>query len=377
MAKKPLFLAFADAHVVERIWAHRPIQGDAMYGVRQVFSLAQERNFPWVIGAGDLLDSRSNRSAPICFWQSLLSSVDGIKFGYVQGNHEYDNPPWLSGSPEAFHLHKRVVSLGGLRIYGLDFQPQGVLQQELDEVPPGTDVLIAHQAWLDMSRPGTSVQGQFADVPVVRMMVTGDLHKHQALQTVGKDHQRLTVLSPGSTTMTAIDNQPEQLVYLIYDDLSYESVQLKSRPYLQSPVLGSEEELSQFLKRLPVILEKAWQRSSDMALPEEIRKPLLRIRYSPLLTEAHDQLTKAAGDRAHLHWKEILPDSLANPREDDQIPEAFETVEEALAEYVRERPPHIAEDLLALVGSTDLSSTVEQIENRFFERLRRYNSSVA
>lgn len=139
--KTLLAIVFADAHVADRIWAHRPIQGDAFYSVEQILHLAQDHGCPWVIGCGDLLDSRTNRSRPIQFWSQMLDRFarEAVRFGFLQGNHEYDDPPWLSHR-HATHLHGRTLRLGDVRLYGLDYLPAGRLQEALDEILVSTDL---------------------------------------------------------------------------------------------------------------------------------------------------------------------------------------------------------------------------------------------
>jgi hypothetical protein len=39
--KSLIAIVFADAHVADRIWAYRPITGDAFYSVEQILNLAQ------------------------------------------------------------------------------------------------------------------------------------------------------------------------------------------------------------------------------------------------------------------------------------------------------------------------------------------------
>ena len=336
--KNLLAIVFADAHVADRIWAHRPITGDAFYSVEQILDLAQGYRCPWVIGCGDLLDSRTNRSSPIQFWNRMLDRFEqaGVRFGFLQGNHEYDDPPWLSHR-HATHLHERSLTIGGIRFYGLDFLPSGRLQEALDAIQPGTQVLLAHQAWAEMCRPGSAWQGQFADIPVVSMMFTGDLHEHRRVDTRGKDRQPLTVYSPGSTVMTSIDNDPHKFVYLLYDDLSVESQPLKTRPVLESSQIVHPEDLDAFLEEIPDRLRSAAEAAARDGLPEALQKPILRVHYSWQLEDACARIQAATKGLCWLFLDESVP-HLA-PGEASE--EDWETLEQALQESCDE------EDLVA------------------------------
>lgn len=309
MAAEPIAVILADAHLQDGAWASKPIRGDAKFGFRQAISYAVKRGIKDVIGAGDLIDQQRNRSSPITFLQQQLDRLAqlGGRFHYVQGQHDFDDPPWLSGCRAADHLHKRSVEINGLSFYGLDFQVQGRLQEELDAIPAGTDVLVAHQVWGDWMGSVALPQGSFSDVPTAAVLVSGDLHQRRDEQHRGKDGQPLRTLSPGATCKQAINEPAEHYFVVLRDDGSFVHRKLRSRVALESPVLNRPEDVDQFVAELDRLLEEAADEAAVRRLPEALRKPLLRVTYSHRLGDAERRIAKRLDGRAHLFPTELPP----------------------------------------------------------------------
>jgi hypothetical protein len=115
------------------------------------------------------------------------------------------------------------------------------------------------------------------------MVVTGDYHVHQAGVIDNK-----VFLSPGSIAMQKIDEAPDKYVYILYDDLSYKSVQLKTRPFVEVAI-DTADELERFISE--------W----DGVDADGIDIPLYRVRFNAELLDAKARITRCVKHQAHLY----------------------------------------------------------------------------
>jgi len=306
---KAVAVFFADSHIQERIWSHRAIEGDAYHSFRQIVDYAIDRAVP-LIGAGDLIDRQRNTSDPIVFINKHMDRLESVScpFMFVQGQHELQDRPWFNTHRSPRHIHGKLVELGDFLIYGLDFQPAGNLQQALDRIPKGADILVAHQVWGDFMGDIAKPQGGFHDVPEVSMVFTGDYHQREERELRGKDGQAMKVVSPGSTCLQAINEPADKYFYVLYDDGEFEAVRLKTRPVVESGNLLSGSDLEDFIERWSSLSDELSAKADE--LPSEIAKPLLRVTYSYRLEGAQRRIQNVVGHDAHIFWKELPPERL-------------------------------------------------------------------
>lgn len=355
-------VVFADAHLQKRAWAHRPIEGDAYHAFEQIVSYAIERELP-LIGAGDLIDKRVNDAGPIVFLRDQLDRLeDHSPLYFIQGQHEMDDPPWFSVSSSAKHLHRKLREIRGLAVYGLDFQPVDRLRPELDEIPKEADVLIAHQVWSDWMGDIANPQGSFADVPVVRTTITGDLHEWKIANVGGKDGQDLRVYSLGSTCMQDISEPVAKSFAVLKSNGRLERVALTTRPSIQVSHLIVESDVTSLLEELPKLLEKADDESQG--LPENLRMPLMRVTYAHHLSDVPRRIANVVAGRAHLFWRELAPEK---PKVVPKVKEFSRgdalTLESVLPEHV---DPEKDSALFALAQRSLAASEVEADLRRWF-----------
>lgn len=309
MAASGPILFFADHH-----GQTGPRAPDTDFALAQLVAHAKERAVAAVVGAGDLIDQPRNLAAPIvsfCRFLDKLQALD-IPFYYIQGQPSHDavDPPWLSSHRHAQYLHRKQAVIGGLRLFGLDFQTAATLQEELNGIPAGTDMLVCHQTWADWMGTIANPQGEFAQVPLVRYVVSGDLHKTLIETKTGKDGQKMRVVSPGATCMQAI-NEPAEHFCILFDGGSFTKLPLKSRPYFAHGPVVREHDVAQLLAALPDELAAA---AARLDLPEALRRPYLRIDYSYQVPDVVRRVEKLVGQSARLFWREIPPD-VAKERE--------------------------------------------------------------
>lgn len=299
-----MLLFFADAHLQESAWSTRAVIGDAAFALDQIVTAAIRNKVAAVFGAGDLIDKQRNRAYPIReFFRQLdrLRDAD-IPFYYIQGQHDRDNPTWLSAHSHAQHLHGKTVNLDGFQIYGMDWQPADKIHDEMAKIPQGTDILVAHQVWGEFMGGVTTPEANFEDVPIVATVFTGDLHVNRTFSTIGKSGQSVTVYSPGSTCRQSIDEQPDKY-FMLLEDGNWTTSSLDVRPTLDDIEITDDDTLDKYLSNLPINITGVLDLYKH--LPPHMRKPYLRVKYAAELNDAARRLEAACADKVHLFLKEI------------------------------------------------------------------------
>jgi hypothetical protein len=301
MAAKPIATAFADSHLQERAWAHRPIFGDSYYSFEQIINYTIEHDLP-TIAAGDLIDKQRNISGPIVFLREQLGRLKDPIY-YVQGQHEMADKPWMQLGHLSRWIHRELIEIGGINFYGLDYCIAGQLQDRLDEIPDNADVLVAHQVWSDLMGNIGHPQGGMHDVPKVGTVFTGDFHEFvEDRRPRGKDGQEIYLISPGSTCMQSIAEPQDKYFCVFYDDGSMKPIQLKTRQVIDAGVLSTPQDLDKFLETVGVSIEMVWEDATGY--DERVRMPLLKVEAAYTLQDAQRRIARVVGDTAHLFFKE-------------------------------------------------------------------------
>jgi hypothetical protein len=305
--KTPVALIVSDLHLSDRTWGSHPdLLGDSYWGLEQVVRRATERQPAVVIAGGDCLDVSRPNSQPVSEFLQALAELQkqDIWFWYIQGQHEFDRPPWLSVSPWGTHLHGLVGEVGPFKIYGLDYQPTAHLPDALQAIREDADVLICHQAWREFMGRDTC-QGELWQIPHVPLVFTGDLHQYREATFRGADGRDFRVYSPGATHMRKIDEPEEHYILWLYDDGTVERETLRSRPVIRSGPLSREEQLEEFLVGLPEKLAAA--DAAAAGLPEALRRPLVQVKFHRDLPQVERRLAAVLNETASLHLQEFTP----------------------------------------------------------------------
>lgn len=318
------FVATSDLHIDEHAWADRPeICGDSQAAFTKVCAFALKNRTP-IIAAGDLLDRKRNDALPIGFIRRQMDELEekGVPFYYIQGQHELQTSPWLSEVHRwPTWIHRTSVTIGGLRVYGIDWTSREALPSLLKEVPPETDVLVLHQVCHEFMGGITVAEMHLAQVPHARLVVVGDYHEHKIVRLNGLHGQNVTVLSPGSTNMRKIDEPAAKRFFVVHDDLTVKSVRIPTRPFLQQEIL-SEDMLSEFVQSIRGILKDLTEEST---LQDGLDKPLLRVLYRADLENAYSRIASAVAGWAHLFTK-VIPVPTEATEGDNSGEETYEEV---------------------------------------------------
>lgn len=304
---QPLFVFAADTHLEDGAWSTRPgIYGDSYHSFEQIVNYCIEHGLPLILG-GDVLEKKNNSARPIAKLCAEMSKLEAHSRDvyYIQGNHEYDrNAPWLSVHSWPKHLNGQQYFFNGVTVYGLDWLPRGEIQQAMQAVPEGTDILITHQVWDEFMKGLGRIECTLGDAHHVRVILNGDFHPTKEVEGVGAQGQQIRMLSPGSTCMQDCSESPDKYFFVIGLDngkIVFEPHKLETRNFLDYQVRDQD---------MLDALCAGGLTDTITALPAKtppIDKPIVRIKFDKQLPDAFLRLTTAAGELCHL-FCEALPE---------------------------------------------------------------------
>lgn len=353
---EPIFVAASDLHGEYCAYAAYPqMWGDSYFAFEQIVDKALELDVPLVL-AGDLFDKPYPDPYTLrrFFAQTARMAASGNNVFFTQGQHELNRrQPWMSLAPWSEHLHGQTAVVGGYRLFGLDWQPADKLKEALQSPSVASaDVLVCHQVWSEFMGSQTAPEGSIAEqVPSsVRLVVTGDFHAHTSKSLSHADGRTTVVLSPGSTTLQAVGEDPAKYFYVVYDDLSFRSVPLQGRRVVYSRAFSAEQLLEQ---TDAAVAERAAAVSSgfDTHLPVNLRMPMWVVQYHHEIPNATSLLKTAARDRFHLFLRPFGREA-SETESKDEAPEGASGLAEALSVLVP-RDSRVYSTALRLLTASD------------------------
>ena len=291
---RPLILATADWHVRknDQVWVRRPeIVGDVSFGIQQVLNIAKANDIKHLVMAGDNLEERLQQSDAMELMRKTIDELDIMrcKLYFIDGQHDRSSPPWL----EAIHRWPEhliePVDIEGVTIFGLDYCDPSSVAATLAAAPP-CDILFTHQVWKDFMGEERG-DAKFEWIPShVKMIVTGDYHQH-LMRTIGGR----TVVSPGPLCAQDLSEINPKGVVIINDDLSIESVPLRTRQ-IHSEWIRTVEDLEKFVA--------GWKdnpfRPSQNNVPANIARNILRVHYLVDIPDARKRIENVVNSDVHL-----------------------------------------------------------------------------
>lgn len=288
-------------------WAKHPeLWGDSYYSFNQIVNYAISNKLPLIL-AGDIINVKRPDARTIGLLMDRINDMAAAKLEiyFIQGQHELNREwPWMNTHKAPLHIHQVPFEIGKRKFYGLDYVPADQLQQELDKIPIGTDILIGHQVWREhMWYAGAKVAGDgaFADIPYVKEVITGDFHAHKVTTYKGKHGQDMTVVSPGSTYMLALDEDPRKFFFVLYDDMTVASIPIKTRPFIRTRI-GSVASLEAFIRKHGTIDK---QHPVDPELPGPLRIPIWHVEFYDNVPDVVKRLEQVAIGKAHLFLRPL------------------------------------------------------------------------
>jgi len=315
-----MFVFSADWHLSYNTWARYPdLTGDSYYGLRQIVDYCLKHKLP-LIAAGDLFDKPSPDPLSVnvmCRNMDLMEEA-GLPVYFIQGQHERTKrdmasaeegvtSEWLGVHTWPTHVHGQSFTIGDYKFYGLDWTPIDRIDDAMQGIPSDTDVLVCHQVWREFM--GEMIQTEYSmdKVPHVQCILTGDFHEHTAvdfcdevLDPANQAEHTTEMFSPGSISMRTIAEPVDKYFYRVEEGLKGELVPM-SKPLRSRSVakweINTEADLDEFVE-----MEggKARLEAEAHALPEELRKPIIHVRYCDVLEDVYARITAAAESFSHL-----------------------------------------------------------------------------
>lgn len=301
--KRPLFIGTSDWHIAPGAWKYRAIQGDSYYSLQQIIDTAISFRVP-IVAAGDLYNVDDPEPEAVAFVNRQLDRLEevGVPLYYLQGQHEWHRcGRWLETHRHPIHLHKKQIQINGVTLYGLDWTPAGRLQGELENIPPGTQVFCCHQVWAEFMGSVAKPEGAIAEIPYAENLIvlTGDYHAQVCKEVKAANGRSRLIYSPGAIAMQSVDETPEKgfwLFELTDHGIAGRKIALDTRP-VYAFELYTAEALESFLDDIAADLFTA---EFAELMPENLRKPILSIKYYDDLPEVYPRLMTTFGERTHL-----------------------------------------------------------------------------
>ena len=309
---EPLFVFCADTHLADGAWSSRPaIYGDSYYSFTQIIDYCVTHNLPLTIG-GDVLDVKRNLAAPVqklCAQMARMQAAN-LPVYYTQGQHELDrNTTWMSVHTWPQHVNRSVFKIAGVRLYGIDWLPRGDIQTAFQEVPETTDILMCHQVWKNLMKNIGRPECELGDVHNVKYVMTGDFHITTIEKAPNAQGVETLLVSPGSTCMQDISEAADKYFYVVYrtdnNEFEFQRQALRARKF-KGYSITEQRVLDEMC---------AGQFAADIAdmqqldAPDEIKKPLVRVKFDKRLPDAHLRISTAVGELAHLFCDAIVDKS--------------------------------------------------------------------
>lgn len=372
---EPIAVLYADGHMADSAWAHRPINGDAEFSLQQIVDAALEHHVP-VLGAGDLLDKAKVMSGPVTAMFGQLDRLhqSDLNLYYIRGQHEGESD-FLSAHPAAVSLDQRgcLALPSNFTVQGIDYQPAGVLQKRLrsdlsvEKVP---DILLLHQVWNEWMGSIACPQGSLAQIPLAPLVLTGDYHgdyldeEHRC-----EDGHTVRVINPGSVCMQSITEPSDKYYAILYDDMRVEKVKLRTRPASIRHVIDSNQDMDLFVERAEDLIETLAASADQQQLPEHLRKPLIRVEYSVIVDSAKKRISRALKDRAHVFYKQ-RPVSRDNNSDlevtGERKPGESVTLESRLGTWLEQQEkPHLLDKCQRLLQSDDTFTELTRMRDEY------------
>tara|TARA_R110000851_G_scaffold52690_3_gene125299 strand:+ start:7450 stop:8589 length:1140 start_codon:yes stop_codon:yes gene_type:complete len=310
-------LVTSDWHLSDRIWKHRPIEGDSYAASHYICDWAFENEVTHVIIAGDILDKQRNNSTAIHHLTTNLEMLTdaGVKIYFNQGQHCMQKKPWPLLVPGVVHLKLGDVhNVGGLMVGGFDFCHREQLQENLkSDALKELDVLVCHQVWQDFMGGVGNPQGCFADVPDnISTIITGDYHEAICQGYAGK-----VVISPGSTHMRSISEPVDKSFYVMdMESTTFaRAVTIPTRQAYSITAFSTTEELNSKIDAYISLNKEYWEgpdgeryNANADTMPNEIRRPLIRIIHDVgSFDQGCQKVIAKYEDDAHFFYKAVKP----------------------------------------------------------------------
>ena len=373
MSKRPILINSSDLHIEYNAYVTHPqMWGDSYFSFSQICNKALELNCPMSL-SGDVFDKPIPDSYSLNYVFKWLDEFMRRELAvlFIQGQHELcRRQPWLSVHQWPIHMNDHRIPVPGsphIEIAGIDFFPEDKLASRIKDLKP-VDILLCHQVWGEFMGSICAPEGWLRSlVGRVKLVLTGDFHQHTQLVLTEKIEdavQSMTVLSPGSMSMQSSNEEFKKHFYVVYDDFSYESIPLLTRETIRLAIF-SEEGLQSILRQLETAFENIENRCIKHNYPENMRKPLIYVKFVDDLPDAYNRLKTVLSDRAFVMFKPV-----SAAQEVKRIATTAANLTDALKTLGLDESSHLYRLAQELLDSKTIKETVSDIVETLWEKYK-------
>lgn len=355
MQKHPIAVFTGDNHLRPTTWLKHPtLTDDAYVSWRQIVDFCLQHTLPLIL-LGDLFDSTRPDSHSVGIYLHGIYRLEqaSLPVYYIEGNHDRADPPWASLTPWAQPVGE--FSIGGVSAYGVSFTNAVDLAARLATIPASTQLLLAHQSWLEIQRVGHT-DGTFSMIPRGMTLLTGDYHVCGTYNGTAANGEPVIAHSPGATAMQALNEPASKYFGVLYSDLTVEWHQLETRTVV-SMTLSNITDLTELVQWLP-------SSNPTTTVSVEIQKPILRVRYLDTIPDAFERITAVVGDSYHLFLEPQHQTTTQAIDVSAVVPTAFESLSSAIGELCTPGTP-VHDTAYRLLSSPDIKQELESIFHEF------------
>lgn len=309
---QPLVVIVADAHLRLRTWTTHPtLQRDSFFAFSQAvdYALAHSSVQQFIL-LGDNTDINGDPpdsvSAVLQFLRQQFDRLaeQSIPVAYINAQHDMTSPSWEAAIHSAPTHISGALQVSGRRCYAMDYTHSDKLAAAVAQIPADTEWVFCHQVWQEFVGPQIPADASFdvfKKLKKLEFVFTGDFH-----QAVAWDGGQFTAVSPGSGCLQEVSEPPEKSFLVLMEEAGTGRIHLhrekvKTRPIYRWRDVATEEKLASILEQLHAVALQP----DDESLWEDIRKPIVSIRYSTELTEAKQRLETELGNDFHLFLKPL------------------------------------------------------------------------
>jgi hypothetical protein len=156
--------------------------------------------------------------------------------------------------------------------------------------------------------------------------------------------------------------------FVLYDDMSTESVNIPGRRVLAPPPLLTENDINVFVERVATQCQQAHEDAMADNLWREVQKPIVYAKFLNSVPDAYKRIAQAVGDRAFLFYKEMLP---APPEDSPELEERKQVIEGgllgALATVVPDAESELFQVSHRLLSERDVLVTLADLREEYLE----------
>lgn len=302
-----------DLHVSHHVYSKIPgMTGDTDFALKQFADYCKANDLD-ALFVGDNFDKQPDAALLAGF----LYAMRDIDYAFIVGQHDMQPatqwPAVCVGDrlrvdlDEAALVGAAPVELGGMRVCGLNFTPRGRIKERLADIPP-CDVLALHQTIKQAISIGDEDDaGRRWDMDVewvpahVGRIIIGDWHYPVDGITEAGQQWAYT----GAATMRRTSELDAKSFIVVMPGVTNRRQPLLTRPVLYSDLLWPPE-LAQWCGEIKSQAIEAFDTALARGIPACVAAPLLVVRYSPTIDNAHDRIISTlskllAGGKAHLH----------------------------------------------------------------------------